>query len=389
MKKGEIAEVWAWSWSRFGESPVPEVLRIELAEHSVILRSMDDGGEGLGGEIMRAVMGVLSRNEQRERVRRSRMGTRSKARQGLVVGNASGPRYGFRRVRNESGKTVGYEIDLGRMAVVRRIFEMLDAGAAIHAVQVALEQDGIVPPRGRSRLWSRDTICNIVREDTYLVHTPEELAGLVTEGLLDETVHSGLDPEKPYGIVYFGRTRSSYVSTRSKKRKVEPVPRSEWIAVPVSLEGSGLDRAKVERSRAAIADNRVPSKVGDYEYELSRGFLFCAGCGRAMTATTRRFRERGTAFHYYCTKNRQARGMLPECPNRKSHPAIVLEDDAASLFEESVSQETLLELYDRAIEQQNGSGNASRTRERRAALAERLSTWPRCATSSSARRPRT
>jgi hypothetical protein len=38
---------------------------------------MDDGGEGLGGEIMRAVMGVLSRNEQRERVRRSRMGTRS------------------------------------------------------------------------------------------------------------------------------------------------------------------------------------------------------------------------------------------------------------------------------------------------------------------------
>ena len=50
MKKGEIAEVWAWSWSRFGESPVPEVLRIELAEHSVILRSMDDGGEGLGGD---------------------------------------------------------------------------------------------------------------------------------------------------------------------------------------------------------------------------------------------------------------------------------------------------------------------------------------------------
>ena len=196
----------------------------------------------------------------------------------------------------------------------------------------------------------------------------------MTEGLLDDTIHSGLDPEKPYGIAYFGRTRSSYVSTRSKKRKVEPVPRSEWITVPVSLEGSGLERAKVERSRAAIADNRVPPKVGDYEYELSRGFLFCASCGRAMTATTRRFRERGTAYHYYyCPKNRQARGMLPECPNRKSLPAVVLEHDAALLFEESASQETLLELYDMALEQQNGSGNASRTRERRAALSERLS----------------
>jgi len=61
---------------------------IELAEHGVIMRSLDDGGEGLGGEIMRAVMGVLFRDEQRERVRRSRMGTRSKARQGRVVGNA-------------------------------------------------------------------------------------------------------------------------------------------------------------------------------------------------------------------------------------------------------------------------------------------------------------
>jgi hypothetical protein len=320
-------------------------------------------------------MGVLSRDEQRERVRRSRMGTRSKARQGRVVGNAPGPRYGFRRVRNDSGRTLGYEVDPERMAVVRRIFEMLDAGAAIHAVQVALEQDGTEPPRRRSRRWSRDTIRNMVREDSYLVHTPEELAGLVDEGLLDETVHSGLDPKKPYGIAYFGRTRSSYVSTHSKKRKVEPVPRSEWIAVPVSLEGSGLERKKVERSRAAIADNRAPSKVGDHEYELSRGFLFCADCGRTMTAAPRRFREKGTAFHYYyCAKNHKVRGMLPECPNRKSHEAFGLEHDARLLFEESVSQETLLELYDRAIEQEKGSDNESRMLERRAALSERLAT---------------
>src|SRR5215210_5820024 len=38
---------------------------IELPEHGVILRSMDDGGDGLGGEILRAVMRVLFRDEQR------------------------------------------------------------------------------------------------------------------------------------------------------------------------------------------------------------------------------------------------------------------------------------------------------------------------------------
>src|SRR5918994_548964 len=67
----------------------------------------------------------------------------------------------------------------------------------------------------------------------------------------------------------------------------------------VQPEDIGPDGEKVERSRAAIADNRVSSKVGDYEYELSRGFLFCASCGRAMTATTRRFREKGTAYYFY------------------------------------------------------------------------------------------
>jgi len=66
--------------------------------------------------------------------------------------------------------------------------------------------------------------------------------------------------------------------------------------------------------------------------------------------------------------------MLPECPNRKSHQAMKLEYEAGRLFEESVSQETLLELYDRAIEQQSESGNVSRTRERRTAFSERLST---------------
>jgi hypothetical protein len=150
-----------------------------------------------------------------------------------------------------------------------------------------------------------------------------------------------------------------------------------------------LERAKVERSRAAIADNWVPSKVGDYEYELSRGFLFCASCGRAMTAAAGRFREKGTAYHYYyCPKNHMARGMLPECPNRKSHEALALERDAALLFEESASQETLLELYDRAIEQQTvaATNRASRRGGRRSPRG--FLPWPRCATSSSARRPR-
>ncbi len=225
-------------------------------------------------------------------------------------------------------------MDEEEMAVVHRIFEMLDEGQSIYAVQVALERDGVQAPRG-GRRWSRDTIKNVVREDTYLPHSLGELAALVAEGLMSEEVHSGLAPDLPYGIAYYGRTRSSYASIRSKKRKVEPTPRHEWTAIPVDLSGSGLDRGRVERARRAIEDNRVSAKVADRQYELSRGFLFCAHCGRTMKSYARRFPEKSRAHYYYrCDQRHKARGMLPEeCPNRKSHVADNVEYDAMRTFE--------------------------------------------------------
>jgi hypothetical protein len=63
--------------------------------------------------------------------------------------------------------------------------------------------------------------------------------------------------------------------------------------------------------------------------------------------------------------------MLPACPNRKSHHALDLEYQAARLFDESANYETLLELYDRALEERNEDGGISRILERRAALVRR------------------
>lgn len=86
----------------------------------------------------------------------------------------------------------------------------------------------------------------IAREDAYRVHSPEDLRVLVAEALMSEEVHASLRPGKPYGIDFFGRTRSRRVLRAMKKRAVEPTPRSEWVAVPVCLEGSGLDRATAD-----------------------------------------------------------------------------------------------------------------------------------------------
>ncbi|WP_166173981.1 recombinase family protein [Rubrobacter tropicus] len=281
------------------------------------------------------------------------------------------PRYGFSYVRDERGRPVGYEVCEPEMAVVRRIFAMLDAGASIRAVQMSLEGDGIKAPRG-GPLWSRDTIRNAVREDTYVPHSPAELEALAAEGVLSEEVLAGLDPAKSYGVAYYGRTRSAYESMRSKRRKVEQAPRSEWTAIPVPLVGAGLDRGQIERARALIADNRAPSKVGDHEYHLSRGFLFCADCGRAMVSYARRFPTR-THRYYRCDGERKTRGTAPPCPNRRSHEAHGLEYLAASTFEAHASRDGLLRLYDEAVARREERTGARGDLERRAALSEKLS----------------
>ena len=190
------------------------------------------------------------------------------------------------------------------------------------------------------------------------------------EGLLAEEVSRGLDPAAgPFGIAWYGRTRSRYVSTRSKRRKVEQAPRSEWVAIPVSLEGSSLERAKVEAARASVADNRASARVGDRDcWELSRGFLRCAACGRSMSAYRRKKTGGGALYYYRC----QPPSAAHACANRKSHLAEQLEYEATRLFEQYADLGVLLELYDEALRKEEETG-ASGALKRHAALVEKHS----------------
>ena len=369
-RAGGIEEVWAWSWERYGQSPVPEVLSLELNEHGVTMRSLDDGGEGFGGEIVRAVRSVISGQDMRDRVRKSAMGKLAKARKGHVLGAGPKARYGFQCVRDGKGKVVGYEPHEPEMRIVRRIVGWLAEGHTLYFVQTMLEAEGVPAPRGGD-CWARGAAKRIVNEDCYLPHTRDELAALVAEGLMSEEVFASLDPAAgPFGIVWYGRTRSYYASTRSKRRKVEQVPRSEWVAIPVALRGLGPGRTELERARASVADNRASAQVGDRDcWELSRGFLRCGACGRSMSAYRRR-KARGRVLYYYrCQPPAAARA----CANRKSYPAEQLEYEATRLFEQYADRGVLLELYDEAVRKQEEETGASGACKRRAVLVEKRS----------------
>ncbi len=333
-ESGAIDEVWAWAWDRYGMFPVPEVLAVELRDHGVELRSMDDNGGGEDGEDMQVIRSLFSRREQRDRVRKANRGRRQKSERGQLYGGFRA-RYGFRFVQGTNGAgrsvNVGYEPNPATVPNVVRIFEILAAGGSIHAVQREFEQGRIPNPSGKPE-WSRTTIRNIVGDDSYRPHAVAELRELgISADVLD-----GLAPDGLYGVHWAGRKRSRFKG-RGKKREVYEAPREEWIGVPISLDGSGLDRATVDRARDAIRENKSPSKVGDRTWELS-GILKCAECGRNMIAY-RRAKESGPNHYYY--RCRPGSTVTP-CPNRKSHPAERVESEVYDALRGLVDDQEML-----------------------------------------------
>lgn len=316
---GEIDEVWAWAWDRYGELPVPEVLAVELRYSGVELRSLDDNGGGEDGELVQVIKSALSRREGRDRVRRANRGRRKKSERGELYGGFRA-RYGFRFVKgkNQSGTTVnvGYEPDPDTMPHIVRVFKQVASGVGLKGVRAAFERELIPNPSGGPR-WSTTTIRNIINCDSYRPHAVPQLR----EMGISADVLGGLDQNGLYGVHWANKVRSRFRG-RGKKRVTYEAPREEWVGVPVPLSGSGLDRATVDRARDQIKDNKPASKVGDRLWELS-GILKCAECGRNLIAYRR---KRANGGHYHAYRCRPgSRVDVEACPNRKSHRAEPVE----------------------------------------------------------------
>ncbi len=369
---GEIDEVWAWAWDRFGEHPWPTLLAIELGEHGVKIRSLDDGGEGDDAEMLRVLKGWMAKRDGGDRPRKSVMGKFSKARKGEILGAAFRPRYGFGYVRNDKGRAVGYAVDPKKMANVVRIFGMLADGAPIHAVGRALEDDGVKPPgwtpeKPRAS-WSRATIRNIALDDVYRPHTFEEVAALVSP-----EVRAALDPQRRYGVSWFGRHKTSRVSHRSKARKVEPVKdRALWVPVPVDVTDSGLERAVVEAARSEVGLKRRTVPKDRRFNELLGGVFYCGGCGNRMVADSRKRTPTSERHHYYRCETKHKHGK-DACPLPGIYRAEAVEAEVMGFVSRLYADpRALIESLDKLIEQERSrSGDPERrARTVRGRLAE-------------------
>jgi site-specific DNA recombinase len=268
--------------------------------------------------------GVMSKGERLKISERSRRGKREKARRGETVGHLHAP-LGFRYTPDRKA----LEVDPERMAIVRRIFEMAADGKSLLAIKKALEHDGVPTARGK-RLWGLGTLHHMVRSDVYRSRSVEELRSILPDGVANK-----LDPEKRYGVWWYGRKRHHQQYDRKlgpdgekryrKGRRAEDLPREQWVAIPIP--DCGLPPEIVDAARTARAEYRQPATTG-YFWQLSGGVMRCGGCDHAMSGV--HTGNKGNRRPYYRCHHR-ARNGAETCPNKKLHRAEKIE---AEVWEE-------------------------------------------------------
>ena len=322
VASGGVSVVLAQDRDRFAREPAYHyLLRKEFEEHGCMLKALNDRGDDTPeGELTDGILDQLAKYERAKVAERTRRGKRKKARQGKILATHTAD-YGFRF----NAARDGYEVDEEKMAVVKRIFRWIGVeGWAIRRVRKALDDLGVEPPgshMNKSGLWNEWQIRRVLRNDAYKSHPFEEVESLVTP-----EVAANLDPDKSYGIWWWGkeRHRTRQISERKPGGKVYkkvsssvPLPSEEWVAVPVP--DAGMPKAWVDAAREALKKNERPSFSSGRLWELSGGIVRCGCCGWAMATTTvsskglyYRCRKRSMYGKDICAMNKYLRADLVE-----------------------------------------------------------------------------
>jgi hypothetical protein len=201
---------------------------------------------------------------------------------------------------------------------------MAEEGFGIRTVKKALEREGVPSPRGE--LWHNPVVKDLVLNDVYRPHAREELEAMAGRGQLPRAVLDGLDPDKSYGVWWYGRDATKRTGKLTKSggpaRKFGQRPEEELIAVPVP--DLGVPRERVDAARASVAGNTRPASAARRVWELSGGVGFCA-CGRRLSihSTSGGKGRRMKQFHYVCGHRR--RHGAGSCEHAKWHRAEDIE----------------------------------------------------------------
>ncbi len=160
-------EILVWKFSRFTRKREHAVaFKAQLRRKGVRVVSITEQAEDSAtGRLLEGIIETLdeyySENLAQEVVR----GMREAASRGFWVGSRTP--YGFNRIKVQDGpkERPMLEPDPDAARVVRRIFDMADAGAGMLDICTTLNDEGIASPAGK--LWSKNGVHFILRNEVY------------------------------------------------------------------------------------------------------------------------------------------------------------------------------------------------------------------------------
>ncbi len=253
-------------------------------------------------------------------------------------------------------------IDGPAAATVRRIFQMRCEGLGCRRIALALNEEGVLPPReyycrasgktGRPwksiGKWSAAVVSQLLRNEAYIGNMVQHKSGTV-----------------------------SY-----KDHRLAAIPKEEWIRVENTHEPIiGMD--VWEQCRRMDSSMARPRQNSMQETSLFSGLLFCADCGFAMRCQVERRRRKNgsTALYerYLCGSYSRSGHTACTTHSIPLHviSGLVLEDiwakaEEVSCREKEVAQRLMERKQKEGKEELSAMKKAMRSLEKRASELERL-----------------
>ncbi len=255
-----FGEILVWKFSRFTRK----------REHAVAFKSMlrkkgvrvvsitEHADDTPTGKLLEAIIESVDEFYSENLAQEVTRGMREAASRGFWIGSRTP--YGYSRVMVQDGpkKRPTLEPDPDASRVVKRIFDMAEAGTGMLHIARALNDEGIASPAGK--LWSKNGIHFILRNEVYT------------------------------GTLIWGA---------NAKDKAEPVRIEK--AFPAIISKAKSQRVnRLMRSRAPKIIN--PRRVGSSH--LLSGLLKCKACNRALSAQV----AKSGQFSYYVCQSIMKRG---------------------------------------------------------------------------------
>jgi len=280
-KQGMFEAVYVHSVDRLSRNLYQQgILVEELRRREVDIfikdKPIDDTPEG---KFVFNILGAVAKFEKEKILERTRRGRLYKARTKGFVGYI--PPYGYSYIKKTPERESRFVVNKRETEIVNLIFDLYLKFQSINRVRKELTLRLIRPRKGGER-WSRSTIRDILRDETY-----------IGTGYYAKYQSIEIDNGKRYN-----RRAKTGRKLRDKK---------EWI--PVKFPPI-VDKDKFTAAQEILSKKYKPFGKSKYFYLLS-GLIRCEECKSTFTGS-----ESGGNFYYRCT-NRCKRAPFPKNCNAR------------------------------------------------------------------------